>query len=587
MGKTITCSVLLALISYFYLLFATALDTITPSKSIKDPDVIISQNGVFRLGFFSLANSNNRYVGILYHQIPVQTVVWVANRNRPLKDSSGILTISDDGNLVVSNGKAEILWSTNVTNLVPNATSAQLLDSRNLVLNNGENGGSSILWESFQHPSNVFLQTMKISTDVKTGRKVQTRSWKSPDDPSDGNFFQGIEPFSIPEGVIWNNNQIYFRTGPWNGRIYIVLINVNRVYFDGFYVVADDSDGRYVERIWDAGKGDWINGCLKGFKPRNIEEWSRGNWSSGCQGDDGFFKLKKMKVATFPDQSSITNGECKDQCMKNCSCVAYAYDAGIGCMLWSGDLIDVQKFSNRGVDLYIRLPSSELDKGNSEIIVITTVNSGMVVIIIIAALFLLRRMGQYLNLGVVILFLCLNFVIDPIKQKLLDWRKRFNIIEGISRGLLYLYRDSRLKIIHRDLKTSNVLLDQELNLKISDFGIARIFGVQTCLITNNQVWDLWNEGNIWDLVDKVISKSESDLKNKKEIWRCIHVGLLCVQEYAKDRPTMSTIVLMLNSEISDLNTPKQPAFTQALLINDDFVNCVSFNDVTLTGFDGR
>ncbi|KAG4213167.1 hypothetical protein ERO13_A01G038100v2 [Gossypium hirsutum] len=439
MGKTISCSVLVALISCFdlQLQFGTASHTITASKSIKDPDVIISQNGVFRLGFFSLANSSNRYVGILYHQIPVQTVVWVANRNRPLKDSSAILTISDDGNLVVSNGKAEILWSTNVTNLIPNATTAQLLDSGNLVLNNGENGGSSILWESFQHPSNAFLQTMKISTDVKTGRKVQTRSWKSLDDPSDGNFFQGIEPFSIPEGVVWNNNQIYSRTGPWNGRIYIGLINVNRVYFDGFYVVADDvektyyetyeystdsrliyyeleSDGRFVERIWDAGKGDWITGCLKGFKPRNIEEWSQGNWSSGCfrttplhcqrdnnngsevgQGDDGFLKLKKTKVPAFPDQSSITNGECKDQCMKNCSCVAYAYDAGIGCMLWSGDLIDVQKFSTRGVDLYIRLPSSELDTGkHTKVIVITTVISGMLVIIIISALFVLRRMGQ-------------------------------------------------------------------------------------------------------------------------------------------------------------------------------------------------
>ncbi|KAB2043646.1 hypothetical protein ES319_D01G031600v1 [Gossypium barbadense] len=766
MGKTISCSVLVALISCFYLQlqFGTASHTITASKSIKDPDVIISQNGVFRLGFFSLANSSNRYVGILYHQIPLQTVVWVANRNRPLKDFSGILTISGDGNLVVSNGKAEILWSTNVTNLVPNATTAQLLDSGNLVLNNG------------------------------------------------------IEPFSIPEVVIWNNNQIYFRTGPCNGRIYIGLIHINRVYFDGFYVVADDvektyyetyeystdsrliyyeleSEGRFVERIWDAGKGDWING--------NIEEWSRGNWSSGCfrttplhcqrydnngseagQGDDGFLKLKKMKVPAFPDQSSITNGECKDQCIKNCSCVAYAYDAGIGCMLWSGDLIDVQKFSNRGVDLYIRLPSSELDKGNSEIIVITTVISGMVVIIIISALFLLRRMGQqrgsnkrraqikgkfhsenmgessigvklqqlplfnfeelatatnnfhpqkklgqggfgpvykgtlddgkeiavkrlskasgqgleeFMNEVVVIsklqhrnlvkLFGCCveaeekmlvyefmpnksldSFLFDPVKQKLLDWRKRFNIIEGISRGLLYLHRDSRLKIIHRDLKASNVLLDQELNPKISDFGIARIFGgdenqantkrvvgtygymspeyvmhgrfseksdvfsyrvllleivsgrrnksfynkddlsllgyifcicelfgfglkklefSSVIIELSDHVWKLWNEGNIWDLVDKVISKSESDLKNKKEIWRCIHVGLLCVQEYAKDRPTMSTIVSMLNSEISDLNTPKQPAFTQALLISDDFEDCVSFNDVTLTGFDGR
>ena len=72
--------------------------------------------------------------------------------------------------------------------------------------------------------------------------------------------------------------------------------------------------------------------------------------------------------------------------------------------------------------------------------------------------------------------MCIAFV--DSSQEILDWTKRYKIIEGVCRGLVYLHRDSRLRIIHRDLKPSNILLDNDWNPKISDFGLARIFGAK-------------------------------------------------------------------------------------------------------------
>ncbi|TMW93766.1 hypothetical protein EJD97_011189, partial [Solanum chilense] len=136
------------------------------------------------------------------------------------------------------------------------------------------------------------------------------------------------------------------------------------------------------------------------------------------------------------------------------------------------------------------------------------------------------------------------FLFDTDRRSLLDWPKCFHIINGIARGLLYLHQDSRLRIIHRDLKPRNDLLDINMNPKLSEFGMARSFGGNEIGVMKTRVVSIhFKEGRVMDVINTHLKKL---CNNHCEVQRSVHIGLLCVQQCLEDRPSMSSVVLMLS-----------------------------------------
>ncbi|CAI9263807.1 unnamed protein product [Lactuca saligna] len=191
---------------------------------------------------------------------------------------------------------------------------------------------------------------------------------------------------------------------------------------------------------------------------------------------------------------------------------------------------------------------------------------------------------------------------DKRKSGSLQWSQRFQIIIGVVRGLLYLHEEAPIRIIHRDIKASNILLDEKLNPKIADFGLARLFpgddthlntfrisgthgyiapeyamhgylsvkadvfsfGILVLEIVSGRkvsdksdlltdTWSLFQLGKQLELVDESLDSCSSS-----EAAMCIQLGLLCCQAVVADRPDMNALHIMLSSDSFTLPQPGRP-----------------------------
>ncbi|XP_052110934.1 receptor-like serine/threonine-protein kinase SD1-8 isoform X5 [Arachis duranensis] len=369
---------------FFFITPSTSLDTLTGTQILTTNQTLLSKNQTFALGFFRGSNTNY-YLGIWYNNINPQTIVWVANRDNPVDNSTGYLKIGDNGNFVLLNSSGNPAWSSNQTSAKNPVL--QLLDTGNLVLkDSSDKTNNNYLWQSFDYPTDTVLPGMKIGWNLDTGTEKHLTSWKvTGEDPSSGDFTIKLDYHGLPEAFLRKNQTIIFRTGPWNGEGYsgipAMKDNIDGLKFNFTYdehsvlysfsitepsllpriILTSDTDGEFQRYMWIQGSWNkfWyqpadqcdyyrqcgpygvcdenaspICKCMQGFRPKNQEAWNLRDGSDGCVRNtalncstDKFLHLEHTKL---PETSSVfmnksmTLDECGSLCKRNCSCTAYA-----------------------------------------------------------------------------------------------------------------------------------------------------------------------------------------------------------------------------------------------------------------------
>ncbi|KAK6134491.1 hypothetical protein DH2020_031773 [Rehmannia glutinosa] len=591
-----------------------ATDTINVTQNITDGESIVSSGGTFELGFFSPGNTNNRYVGMWYKNIAADKVVWVANREVPLTTNSGVLTVIHPGILVLLNDTNNILWSSNISKSVVNNPIAQLLDNGNLVVRDANNDRpENFIWQSFDYPTDTFLPGIKFGWNFITGVETYLSSWKNDEDPSPGDFTYHLDPTGYPQIVMRQNKVETYRIGPWNGLRFSGFPNMRADPTYTLTLTMNKNEVHYFEHTIDRSVVSSCHignspacGCLNRFVPKDPEGWNRSDWSNGCvrrtnlscQGDVFLrfsgIKLPDARHSWFNESMSLK--ECEAACLKNCSCMAYTaldFSRGSGCLLWFDDLVDIRTLSADGQDIYIRMASSELEsQGEKREILIASLTSVMVMVLIGVSLIYLKRRKNDLKMRKEGKYSGSDQKDSELPlfklSTILKATNYFSIDNKLGEGVTFGYMSPEYAVDGLFSVKSDVFSFGTLVLEIVSGKRNRGFSHSDHhLNLLGHAWTLYKEERSPEIIDATLADSIDLL----EVLRSIHVGLLCVQKKPEDRPSMSSVVLMLGNE-GVFPPANQPGFFTErepfIAENSSKANAISStNEVTITLLEAR
>ncbi|KAL0733370.1 hypothetical protein Bca4012_009580 [Brassica carinata] len=494
------------------------------------------------MGFFAPGRtSSNFYIGMWYHQLSQQTVVWVANRDKPVSDKNNSVLKISNGNLVLLEGET-LVWSTGLTS--SSAHKAVLLDDGNLVL---RDDSGSALWQSFDHPGDTWLPGVKIRFNKRTKKSQRLTSWKNVEDPSPGLFSLELDE-STAYKILWNGSTQYWTSGAWNpqSRIFDLVpeMRLNYIYNFSFFSDATESYFTYtvynhanVSRLTLDLSGQikqlsWLDNiklwnlfwsqprqqckvyaycgsygicndksqpfcqCPHGFRPKSERDWALQDYSGGCvrktelRCSNQFLPLPNVKL---PDKSEVLERKnltsCLSDCLRNCSCEAYAHvESSDRCLMWSyKDVLNLQQLeednSEGNSTFYLRLDASDMPSSSS--------SSG--------------KSNKAMIVGAVV-------------------------------GVIAL-----------------VLL-------VSENERVRFFPSLAATI-------LTRDGDIRSLLDPRLEGEQVDIE---ELTRACKVACWCIQDEESHRPAMSQVVQILEG-VLEVNKPPFPRSIQALVENDGSV----------------